>query len=245
MSRKIGVSIVCMVPWSLWQNGLGRAIIMAHDAGFDGLQILPMRGWNQLTFPEIPKEKIISCENAWNYGSFWGAVLRRFHIAGEDKPLFKDWALFGDEKSSQYVYDLICRKFPNSLMVSHDLYYRAFGPLELNPEMEISVPYERLDCSFVWDTEHVVRSGRHGERPVTDNWERLLDKIGHNIKLIHVKSSADPKMLKALAKETDCPVIFEDRPPFGKIFRPPLKDSKDRMIAWLKDRRTFLSYFFD
>lgn len=244
----MGISVICAIPWSLGEHGLGRSLDLANEAGFDGLQILPMRGWSGLTFLElltIPKRRVLSFESAWNCGTFFEAIMRHLHIAGESNPLLHDWLLFGRCEEIIDRNDLIYNLFKKTaLRVVHNP--MDFGMLEMHPELQVRINfYADHPVGLVWDTEHVLRPGRHGEPPVTKNWPELLEKIKHNIGLIHVKNNADPKMLKALAYETDCPVIFEGRPPFGQIFSPPLKKAKERMIAWLKSRRLYLSYFFD
>ena len=245
MNRRIGVSVVCMLPWSLGRNGLARAAIMARLAGFQGLQILPMRGWDELTFTEASPNQIISFELAWNCGSLWKAVLRHLHLAGEESPLLHDWLLFGKCDDTERRAEMIFHHFQKtSMFITHDVIH--VGVMEMHPELDLEVGvYADYPHGLVWDTEHVIRSGRHGQPPITDDWEKLLDEVGHNIRLIHVKDPINPKMLKALAEKTTCPVIFEARPPLGKTFKPPMKHAQKRATEWLAGRRTFLGYFFE
>ena len=138
------------------------------------------------------------------------------------------------------------------MFITHDTVHA--GAMEMHPEREMTAGnYALYPHGLVWDTEHVIRPGRHGEPPITDNWENLLEEVKYNIRLIHVKNSAPPEMLKALAENTSSsiPVIFEDMP-FGStdavsliknMALPPL-GIKERMIAWLKGRRNYLNYFF-
>ncbi|MFA6048061.1 MAG: hypothetical protein WCV59_05465 [Parcubacteria group bacterium] len=245
MNRKIGVSVVCMLPWSLGRNGLARATIMAHNAGFSGLQILPLRGWDPLTFTEASPDQIISFELAWNCGSLCKAILRHLHLAGEENPLFHDWLLFGKCAATERRAEMMFRYFQRtSMFITHDVIH--VGVMEMHPELDLETGvYANYPHGLVWDTKHVIRSGRHGQPPVTEDWVRLLDEVGHNIRLIHVKYPVNPKMLKALAEKTNCPVIFEARPPLGNIFKPPMRHAQKRAIEWLKEKRTFLGYFFE
>jgi len=162
MNRKIGVSVVCMLPWSLGRNGLARSVMMAYEACFSGLQILPMRGWDHLTFSGILSEQIISFELAWNCGSFWKAILRHLHLAGEENPLLHDWLLFGKCNAIEHRTELIFHHFQKtSMFITHDVTH--VGVIEMHPELEFDIGiYANYPHGLVWDTEHVIRSGRHG-----------------------------------------------------------------------------------
>jgi len=253
MNRKIGVSVISMFPWSLGKNGLARSVMMAHEAGFQGLQILPMRGWDHFTFSGVLGEQIISFELAWNCGSFWKAILRHLHLAGEENPLLHDWFLFGKCDATERRAEMMFRYFQRtSMFITHDVIH--VGVMEMHPERDLEIcDYASYPHGLVWDTEHVIRSGRHGQPPITDDWERLLDEVGHNIRLIHVKAPMNPKMLKALAEKTtaDVPVIFESLPFDSKGVISLIKNisespwnARKRTIEWLKNKRTFLGYFF-
>jgi len=254
-----------MLPWCLGRYGLNRSATLAYDAGFQGLQILPMRGWDHLTFSGISSEKIISFELAWNCGPLGSAIIRSSHAfslkvlryfklgaltealpsPNENRPLITDWFLFGNCDATERRAELMFHHFQKtSMFITHDVIHA--GVVEMHPELDLEVGiYANYPYGLVWDTEHVIRSGRHGQPPVTDDWEKLLDEVGHNIRLIHVKDPVNPKMLEALAKKTTCPVIFETRPPLGKIFKPPMRHVQKRALEWLTSRRNFLGYFFD
>lgn len=237
MIRRIGVNVVTLLPFSLGKFGLGRASLLAYEAGFDGLQIMPLRDWGHITFSGISAKRIISFELAWNCGSLFGAVLRHLHLAGENKPRLRDWLLFEKCDIASYRTDLIFQHYrKTSLFVSHDVAH--VGVMEMNPENKLAPAiYANYARGICWDTEHIIRPGRHGEPPVTDNWRNLLDKVGRNIRLIHVKSSADPEMLRALAKAAPgCPVILED---------PPIIRFRGKTLEWLKGRREFLGKYFE
>jgi hypothetical protein len=246
MSRKIGINVVSMVPFSLGRGGLARALGIASEAGFDGLQLLPLRFWNAFTFFDILKEKIISFELAWNCGSIWGAILRHSHLTGEENPTLKDWILFGKCETVEDCAELIFRNFQKtSMFVTHDTVHA--GVIEMHPELEMMADdYADYHHGLVWDTEHVLRFGHHGEPPVTLDWIDFLEEVKGNIHLIHAKPFSMfhrkeheyEAMLTMLGEKTKCPVIFEGKPPFSTML------SRRKMISWLKEQRTFLSYFF-
>lgn len=76
MARKIGFNVVMALPWCLGPGGLHRAIELSRLAGYDGLQILPLRGWSAGDLKGVDPERIIAMEDAWNYGPLWRALAR-------------------------------------------------------------------------------------------------------------------------------------------------------------------------
>jgi len=73
MTRKYGISVVSLFPWSWGPGGLQRAVSLAKVAGYDGVQALPLRGWD---FSDLGRysASILAYEDAWNNGSLWRAI---------------------------------------------------------------------------------------------------------------------------------------------------------------------------
>jgi len=94
MYRKFGINIVSLFPWSWGKGGPQRCMSMATQAGFNGIQYLPMRGWGKVNGFE---PKIISFEDAWNWGPWW-KVPRRLIGLDEDAPRLLDWLVFRQSK---------------------------------------------------------------------------------------------------------------------------------------------------
>lgn len=127
--------------------------------------------------------------------------------------------------------------FPDAIFSAHDWHYQE--PIEMHPEAGLSIKeYAERSYGLVWDTVHVLRMGRHGEAPVTDDWRRLFEQVGGNIRLIHFKDGADPEMLRTLAEATDCPIILETRPPIKVMM------SRSDLIGWLVRKRQIIRHFF-
>lgn len=239
MSRKIGVSVISLLPWSLGKNGLFNAWKLARIAGFDGLQLLPMRGWDKVTPKTIPPNFVISFEDAWNCGKLLPSIGRELHLLGENHPRFHDVVLFGACTEVKERFNaLFTHLGGTAMLVTHNS--RQAGVLEMNPEDN-----HTRHGGVCWDTKHVVRSGTNGESPITRDWRTLLEIVRHNVRLIHVNDSApiDPKMLVALAEATDCPVIYEAKPPLKHILHSPF-GARKRMLKWLEERRMYLEEFF-
>ncbi len=117
--RLFGVSTISLLPHSLGRGGFDRSKTIASQAGFDVLQVLPLRGWSVeawenekltgklLEFVGLNGNWIISYQDAWNGGSLFSAIEREIYqfitrkkCAMEEKPLFYDWFLFGSWKKS-------------------------------------------------------------------------------------------------------------------------------------------------
>lgn len=238
MARKIGLNVVMTFPWCLGFGGLHRAIKLSRLAGYDGLQILPLRGWSAGDFEGVDPERIIAMEDAWNHGPFLSALARQAGLIGEPAPLFHDWLLFGP--SGKTIADrlaLMRSIFPDAIFPAHKP--SGTDPIEMHPEAGLSIKeYAERPYGLVWDTAHVLRMGRHDEAPVTNDWRKLFAQVSGNIRLIHVKDGADPEMLKALAEVTDCPVILETRPPIKVII------NQLSLIDWLEKKRRVIRHFF-
>lgn len=261
MERKIGVSVASLLPWSLGKDGIYKSIeIAVEKSGFNGLQILPMRRWQA---EETLGDWVISFEDAWNSGSFFGAIEREIYqfvtrkkCAMEEKPRFYDWFLFGNREEACDIAYHFRQEFWRAIYISNEWpSYSAkadYNAIELCPEMFPMRKQNIFDqicaiSNIAFDTEHVTRKGRHGEPPIAEcwKWRDLIELIEpERIKLIHVKphfpaGSELPQMLATLAKKTKdtmCPVILEAKP----IFR-----SKKKTIDWLKEHLDFLRMHFD
>jgi hypothetical protein len=231
VERKIGVNVISLLPWSI--RNLNSSLGLAATVGFSGVQLLPLENMSRTNLDQIPRHFVISYEGAWNSGTFSGVAKRLLGISGEEDPTLKDWLIFGKKPLAKARLELIKTKFPDALPVIHSA---GRGILEMHPELRLrDIDYIKNDVSVVWDTEHVVRVGRHGEKPLTTDWRRFLGILDHkNIKLIHYKpdlpgllpTSETGEMLLRLAELTTCPVVLEARPPnshftdreiFGKI----------------------------
>jgi hypothetical protein len=191
---------------------------MAVGAGFDGLQLLPLRGWRKAALYAIPKQLVCSFEGPWNKGPLLGALKRHLHLAGEEQPLLMDWLFFGPSPLDAEVF---AEMFPKALRVSHtsngqDLY-------EINPELGPPTRGEPV-C---WDTKH-TRRGRRDRKPnPLKQWRDLLAELdGSQIKLIHFnptnrkeltrfldgKDTELESILRAVARKSGAPIVVETAP---------------------------------
>jgi hypothetical protein len=239
MRRKIGVSVISLLPWSI--ISLPLAVGIAGSAGFSGIQLLPLRGMNGKNIWEISDNFVISIENAWNSGTLSGTLKRLFRLSGEKNPTLKDWLFFGETPDVKRRMGIIKDRFPDALYVVHSA---GRGIVEIHPELRLrDIDYARIGIDVVLDTEHWIRGGRHGEPPVTTDWRRFLQILNPNqIKLIHFKpgypSAQEARaILLELAKITNCPVILEARPPLVHLVKWNISEK----MVWLMEHYNFMN----
>ena len=222
MARKFGVSVISILPYSLGPNGLGRSIEIAKCAGLDGVQALPLYGWNPKLFPE---KGVISIEQAWDLGSnYYPNIIRNY-------------LLFDREYRSFYLYNKLYAKYPYAIRAMPGVYT---DPVEIHPELKFSEDeYLKSGFPIVFDTLHTRRIGINGEPPVTSDPVRFISQIGKRIHLIHLRlddeeeeqlSKQDElseivKIVRALNNFTKCNVILELVPKF---------QSKNHLIVRLR-----------
>lgn len=174
--RQLGVSVITLIPWSYGPGGFGRALRLAKRAGFDGLQVLPLRGWGLLGYPKYWDNGVISWEDAWNTGSFWEVPLR--HLGRRpDGPLFLDWVLFPNKKAPVL----------GATYVAH--YLDSFGVVEVHPELSLDPEWYAQQAfngfRFCIDTHHLTRP----HRVIGDklDWENILLALPtKSVELIHL-----------------------------------------------------------
>lgn len=180
--RRYGVSAVSMFPYSWGPGGPLRAKRMAFEAGYSGIQAMPLRGWMNTPLKHW-EGSVLSFEDAWNYGPVWQIPLRHLGLKS-DGPTLMDWLLFGSRVSPY---------FPNAIPSVH---HKQLGvATEIHPELSTSV-FEYLDYTeaggkLVWDTWHVRRPYRDGKPGIRD-WRELMDRLpSESIALIHVHVTKD------------------------------------------------------
>lgn len=224
MTRQFGVSVVSLWPWSVGLYGPERSIKMAKQAGFDGIQALPMKFWSYKRIHQWEKD-VISWENAWNYGPLWQVPLRLLGQMRDPAPTALDWGMFGR------------KTFPVSPNAIASMHHFGEGvSTEIHPELAINHEVYLEHCKkgglLTWDTHHVARAHRQtGER--INQWIDLLEQIpSENLALIHVHPArSDVKgllqgqsylspMLEKLGRKTDkAPIILEVFPPITSYRR--------------------------
>ncbi len=177
MNRKYGVSTVSFAPWSLGPGAPLRTVRMARDAGYDGIQFLPLRGWGDTPLRHWEKD-VLAFEDAWNYGT-WGEALLRHIDKRRTGPTLLDLILFRSEYSTF---------FPNAVPSVH--HFQLGVATEVYPDLETKteayVDFVAAGGALCWDTWHSRRPRRDGLAGIP-NWEQLLHALPENaVKLIHV-----------------------------------------------------------
>ena len=240
MKREYGVNVLSLYPWSSGKGGIGRAVSMALDAGYDGVQALPLRGWGGREYG-ILGSFVISYEGSFANGGFFEASFNSLRkMVGKllktkstqlISPLFEDWLFFGKDNRT-------LPSNPHALKIVHKVEeIEEKAMLEIGPDAGISGSYKDFVISngcgrLCWDTFHVRRENRRADqtKPM-DEWETVLASLPSNsIGLIHVHPVQNSKvdeldlllsgkycelvtMLRCLRDTTNAPAILEIVPP--------------------------------
>lgn len=175
--RQYGVSVVSLFPWSLGPKGPEKSVDMALEVGFDGIQVLPLKGWSYKRVRDWEKH-VLAYENAWNYGHLWQVPLRHLGVRPKG-PTILDWVMFGKEHSTF---------FPNAVYSAHLM--QPGAATEIHPELATDIDeyvnYCQNGGKVCWDTYHVRRNKRDGTLGIQD-WRQLLLRLPpSSIELIHV-----------------------------------------------------------
>ncbi len=240
MGRRIyGINVVSMFPWSLGTKGQVRSVEFARNAGFDGIQVLPMRGWSYEDI-QLWEPYVISFEDAWNYGSLEKALLRMFGVLRDPAPTLLDWLLFGKKYSTF---------FPGAItVVHHEQIGGAAGRVaETSPaiwgDIQSCIDYTKRGGKLCWDTLHVRSIG-------SGNWRELLASVPKSsVSLIHAHPTVSEinsllggkeleltRMLLSLGRKTSSPVIVEVAPRFwltSKSMVKYLMNVRKAVMRWL------------
>ena len=185
LTRKYGVSVVSLFPWSWGPGGLQRAVSLAGQAGYDGVQALPLRGWDFSTLNQYA-DRILAYEDAWNSGPLWRAIGRHLRLVDPRRaPTLLDWLLFAR---------LRMPAVSGSMQVSHVIGSER-GPIEIHAELSTSLDFYRAQRGgLCWDTLHVRRPHRWTDESMPD-WRDLLKRLPANaIQLIHVHPNVSEVM---------------------------------------------------
>ncbi len=181
MNRLYGINVVNLLPWSYGPGGMKRAIKLAGKAGFDGIQFLPLRGW-KTTKLESYESKVISYQDAWNFGTFWETAARQL-FGRKQGPLFSNWVLFVNRASPVFTNAVF-----NAVKTTG--YISVKFALEIHPGLSTDIETYVILCEkgyhVCWDTWHARRPGFDPDDRIED-WEKLLDQLPNGaIRLIHV-----------------------------------------------------------
>lgn len=229
--RLFGISTVSLFPHSLGLNGLRNAWDIAFYAGFDGLQVLPMKGWdfNKNAFAHA---NVISYEDAWR-------PVQPFPQSALSGDIL-NWLAFGQNYATTLAK--IKRYYPRAMPVGHhpDMQH----VLEMKAEANLPVSgYLNYSQGLVFDTLHIF------ECPDLD-WPTFLSQVRkERIKLIHLhprlnqidsflrgeqsELTAMLDQLNNVTRFSKCPVILEFFPPMHML-RGDLMKFLKAMLAMSK-----------
>lgn len=229
-TRRMCVSVVSLVPWSLGPEGPRRARELAGRAGFDGLQILPLSGWTPKAIRAIPERKVVAYREPWG-GQ--GSLRRHLGWAGQEQSLLWDWLLFRGRLMNTAS---MTSTFPKALRIVHNKYLKG-DVYEINPEWGLP---KSIFQSLAWDTSHVRRAPWDGGTSPLGHWRHLLASLQPEaVKLILVHPTEEETgkllacfkneltdMLKELGRRTSAQVVLEVAPRFHNL-------KQERLIGFL------------
>jgi len=222
MTRKLGVSVISLLPYSLGPDGLGRSVELAKKAGLSGVKALPLHGWDPKKFP---LKGVMSIQEAWRSSTN--------HYSAN----VKNYLLFDREHRSFYIYNKLLVKYPYALRSMRGVYVDA---VEIRPELNITEDeYLKAEYPVVLDTQHIRRMGDSGQTQITKDPEGFITDLGKRIQLIQLQLSEEEeddlfhhneksdivKIVRTLNLNTKCNVILETIPKF---------QSKDQLIKRLR-----------
>lgn len=163
MAVSLGINIASLAYLCPGTNHLfatpNQLIKLAREIGFDFVMALPLRG---ATGQEEPAEYIRFYEEAWNPGTIWDSLCRRF--GPEGPPRLHDILLFPSpeqcwEVSEKWLHRGVER-------VDHD--FSRASLVEVSPRLDME-PMQILQCCretgarLVIDTSHLQRNYRADE----------------------------------------------------------------------------------
>lgn len=221
----IGISWASFFPWTML--GTRFAGLMVEKAGYSGVQVLPMRRISS----DFEQSAVISREDEWNAGSFWGAVQRHLGWAGGEKPLIHDWLMFGSYRAVQVKMEMLSTRYPRAIYVVHRRDEK--NPVETSPEalmkqkdyMQYGPKVVVVDCA------HIRRVGKNGETAIAGgDWLEFVSRLTRagQVRLVHFHPIGEestqvfagnmPQHLGqflSIVSEALVPVIVEIRPPIS------------------------------
>ncbi len=164
-----------------------RLIDDALGLGYDGVQMLPIRGATGM-------EEVLLWEKAWNaVDSLIQALTHQRGSAGMPSCI-NDWVVSPSSQQCREVEHLLfCRN--DLTQVAHDFGSRANSLVELHPELALkpSEIVEKIQSrhrkGLVVDTYHLRRENRYGEANfllVDGQWEPVIDALAPYVKAIHI-----------------------------------------------------------
>ena len=193
---KFAVNIVSLMHTGLqWAGFPGcfftqpqHLIDAALAIGYDGVQMLPIRGATGM------EEGVLLWERAWNpVDNLVQALTHQLGAAGMASCI-NDWVVSPSSRCCQKVEDLLSGR--NDLtQVAHDFGSRVNSLVELHPELVLgpSEIVEKIQSrhrkGLVVDTYHLRRENRYGEVNsllVDGHWEPVIDALAPYIRVVHI-----------------------------------------------------------
>lgn len=188
--RKIGISILSVLPQAYGPNGPQKAWRLAKRTGLDGIQLVPLRaGWNIKSLRALPPEAVISYEGLWENFPLRNLIF--------DRNLIEEFP----------------QNFPTATAV--DL---CGGPVEISPNHAYSESFYRTHpYGVVFDSWHIKGLNIENKQQfIRDLIETSHIRLIHfqtrnkeELKEFLCGQNAGWELFIAVVKNTDCPIIIE------------------------------------
>jgi len=205
----------------------------AQRLGFEGLQTLPVVGWNRWNLRRLPDDAVVAIESdAWNQGTVFQALRRHWMdfrgipvTPRDEPPTLADLFLFGTRKHRARARTFAQQEgFPRAVLIRHKMAEEG-GVLELCPEALADLAArERI--------------------PFSTARKRLLD-VGHPLCLDY-RHLVRWNRYNQDERVTASPVLF-----LAELSREQIQavhinpDSREQLEDWLAGNPSRFSAFFD
>lgn len=235
-SCPIGLSVASVLPQSLVPKyGLWYAEYVAREAGYDGLQLLPL--WTLLRYDLESLERsefpVLTCEGSWNNMYFddrttLGRILRL------DRGIFLDTALFGTAQRVQNILKQFSELFPNAIRIDID----PRGVREISPHHRMSrnqwIGYKG---GVVFDTHHVFEfSFIETNKDASGFAEDLFE--ANVVRVVHIQFRDKEKLEVFLGEDTNSFEVFVLRwMSLNRIFLPVIVEIHPKLLPLGRDGR--------
>ena len=195
-SRQVGINVVSLWPAAIPSRwGLRWAWRLAKSAGYDYLQILPMKCVTELGLRDLRRAGgpyvVRFREPAWNPTTFLDHVQGHpggLFASGRPQPTtWADVVLFPSPKGCEFRGRAVQRVFPRAEYIGHAQSPHHTGLVEVSdlfrPTLrEVVAAAAQLDCRLVLDTKHLRAPDAWSD------WHDWLPQLVARTNLLHVQA---------------------------------------------------------
>lgn len=203
--RICAINCVSLIPHTLM--GPAHTVEIAVKSGFDGIQLLPLRGWPYRKILTI-RDHIVSQENAWqqyqnNNGSLLKAIMSTLRNIKSPEFRLGEWLIFNKSTLPPIPGALQCTNIPLDLTG-----YVLEVSEETSTDLKLYETWVKEGYKFCIDTNHLDRPHRiNGLKIGGGDWDKTLKIFPKgSIGLIHIRPR-DKKELNLFMNGKPCALL--------------------------------------